>query len=99
MQHVQQLNDYLDIFPCLYESNWATKTMKKVKPINDADLAGHILCMCPGTWQAQYALKAETVPQGVRDLLDELKKIDKAFLMEQEQPGKKEGKPQWLRQA
>ena len=45
--------------------------------------------MCPGTWQAQYKLKADTVPQGVRDLLDDLKMIKKAFLMEWEQPGKK----------
>ena len=42
----------------------------------------------PRTWQAQYELKADTVPQGVHDLLDDLKKIEKAFLMEREQPGK-----------
>jgi hypothetical protein len=45
--------------------------------------------MCPRTWQAQYELKADTVPQGVRDLLDNLEKIKKAFLMEREQPGKR----------
>jgi hypothetical protein len=49
----------------------------------------HILCMCPRTWQAQYKLKADTVPQGVHDLLDDLEKIKKAFPTEQEQPGKK----------
>ena len=39
--------------------------------------------------QAQYKLKADTVPQCVRDLLHDLEKIEKAFPMEQEQPGKK----------
>ena len=62
-QFVQQLNDYLELLPCLYQSNRATPATKKVGPIDDADLAGHILCMCPGTWQAQYELKAETIPQ------------------------------------
>ena len=57
--------------------------MKKVKIIDDAYLVGHILCMCPVTWQAQYELKAGKVPQG------DLEKIKKAFPMEQEQPGKK----------
>jgi hypothetical protein len=45
--------------------------------------------MCPGTWQAQYEHKADTVPQGVCDLLDDLEKIEKAFSTEQEQPSKK----------
>ena len=50
VQCVQQLNDYLDLLPCLYQSNRATKMTKKVGPINDADLAGHILHMYPGMW-------------------------------------------------
>jgi hypothetical protein len=62
MQRVQQLNNYLELLPCLYQSNRATPATKKVGLINDADLAGHILHMCPGTCQAQYKLKAETVP-------------------------------------
>ena len=70
----------------MYQSNQAIKTTKKVGPIDDADLVGHILCMCPGTWQAQYKLKADNVPQGVCDMLDNLEKIEKAFPIEQEQP-------------
>ena len=66
-----------------------TKTKNKVGPIEDADLSGHVLCMCPGTWQAQYELKADTVPQCIHDLFDDLEKINKAFPMEQEQPRKK----------
>eukprot|EP00804_Cyclotella_cryptica_P001257 CCRYP_012760-RA/>CCRYP_012760-RA protein AED:0.37 eAED:0.37 QI:34/0/0.5/1/1/1/2/0/392 len=89
VQRVQQLNDYLELLPCLYQSNRATPATKKVGPIDDADLAGHILRMCPGTWQAQYELKAETVPQCVRDLLDDLEKIEKAFPTERDQSAKK----------
>ena len=83
VQHVQQLNDYLELLPCLYQSNRATKTMKKVEPIDDADLVGHFLCLCPRTWQAQYKLKADMVPQGVCDLQEGFPDT------EQEQPGKK----------
>ena len=41
------------------------------------------------TWQAQYKLKAYTVPQCICDLLNDFEKIEKAFLTEQEHPGKK----------
>ena len=63
--------------------------MKKVGPIDDANLVGHILRMCPRTWQAQYELKTDTVPQGVRDLLNDLNKIKKAFQTEREHPSRK----------
>ena len=89
MQRVQQLNHYLELLPCLYQSNWSTPETKKVGPIDDAILAGHILCMCPGTWQAQYELKAEAVPQCICDLLDDLEKIKKAFPTERDQSAKK----------
>ena len=81
MQHVQQLNDYLDLLPCFYQSNISTPAPKKVGPIDDVNPTGHILCMCPGTWQAQYKLKAKTIPQCICDLLDDLEKIEKAFPM------------------
>ena len=32
VQRMQQLNDYLELLPCLYQSNQATKTTKKVGP-------------------------------------------------------------------
>ena len=86
---VQQLNDFLELLPCLYQSNRATLATKKVGPIEDTNLAGHILCMCRGTSQAQYKLKAETVPQCIHDLLDDLEKIEKAFPMERDQSIKK----------
>ena len=88
MQCLQQ-HEYLQLLPCLYQSNWGTKYTKQVGPIEDADLAHHILhIICHGTWQAQYKLKADTVRQCIHDLIDDLKKIKKTFLTEQEQPGK-----------
>ena len=89
MQHVQQLNDYLELLPCLYQSSRATPATKKVGPIDDANLTGHYLCMCPGTWRAQYKLKAKTIPQCVCDLLDDFEKINKVFLTVRDQSIKK----------
>ena len=89
VQHIQQQNDYLELLPCLYQSSWTTPVTKKVRSIDAANLAGYILCMCPGTWQAQYKLKAKTVPQCICNLLDDLKKIKKAFLTEHNQSAKK----------
>ena len=71
------------------QSNRANPATKKVGPIDNANLAGQILRMCPGTWHAQYKLKAKTIPQCVHDLLDDLKKIKKAFPMEHNQSAKK----------
>ena len=45
--------------------------------------------MFPGTWQAQYKLKAKTLPQCIRDLLDDLEKIKNAFPTECNQSAKK----------
>jgi hypothetical protein len=50
--------------------------------------------MCPG-WQAQYKLKADMVPQDVCDLLDDIKKIKRAFPKKTRTAQKEgEGKPQ-----
>ena len=43
VHRIQQLNDYLDMLPCLYYSDHATKLTKVVKPFDDVDLASHIL--------------------------------------------------------
>ena len=47
--------------------------------------------MCPGTWQAQYELTKDTVPQSVRKLLKALECIEKAFSTDKEKD--KKGKP------
>ena len=45
--------------------------------------------MCPGTWQAQYNLIEDMVPQSVHKLFEYLKCIEKAFPTEKEQATKK----------
>ena len=84
VQRVQQLNSYLELLPCFHYSPWATKLTKKLGPFDDQDLASHILHMCPGTWQAQYELTKDTVPQSMRKLLEALECIEKAFPMDKE---------------
>jgi len=57
---VQQLNSYLETLPCLYYSPSVNQATKKVLPLHDADLAMHLLCMCPAKWQTQYNLTEKT---------------------------------------
>ncbi len=45
---VEQLNSYLKTLPCLFYSPKANQVTKEVLPLDDADLAAHQLCMCPG---------------------------------------------------
>ena len=48
---VEQLNSYLETLPCLYYSPSANPATKQVLPLDDANLAAHLLCMCPAKWQ------------------------------------------------
>ncbi len=47
VQRIQQLNGYLDLLPCLFYLERATKLTKVVQAFDDADLASHILRMVP----------------------------------------------------
>ena len=73
---VEQLNSYLKILPCLYYSSNATQVTKMVMPLDDADLATHLLRMCPAKWQTQYDLTEKTTPVSMRGLLPILEKIE-----------------------
>ena len=53
---VEQFNSYLKTLTCLYYSPSANPATKKVLPLDDADLAMHLLRMCPAKWQTQYNL-------------------------------------------
>ena len=53
---VDQLNSYLETPPCLYYSPSANQATKTVLPLDDANLAMHLLRMCPAKWQTQYNL-------------------------------------------
>ncbi len=79
VQKIQQLYGYLDLLPCLFYSEYATKLAKVVHAFNDADLASHILQMVPKHWQDQYKLTGDTVLQSIHKLLEELECINKGL--------------------
>jgi hypothetical protein len=79
VQRIQRLNGYLDLLPCLFYSSKAAKSTKVCGPFDDSDLASHILRMVPRNWQDQYELSGALVPQSVRELLEVLERIEKAY--------------------
>ena len=91
VQRIQQLNGYLNLLPCLFYSERATKLTKAVQSFDDPDLASHILRMVPKQWQDQYELTGNTVPQSVRKLLKALEHIKNAFPTKKERKEPKAG--------
>ena len=73
---VEQLNSYLETLPCLFNSPKANQATKKVLPLEDADLATHLLRMCPAKWQTQYELTENSTPVSTRALLLVLENIE-----------------------
>eukprot|EP00804_Cyclotella_cryptica_P023766 CCRYP_011157-RA/>CCRYP_011157-RA protein AED:0.71 eAED:1.00 QI:0/-1/0/1/-1/1/1/0/166 len=86
---IQRLNGYVELLPCLFYSSKAAKSTKVCGPFDDADLASHILRMVPRNWQDQYALSGALVPQSVRELLEVLERIEKAYPTEKVGEGPK----------
>jgi hypothetical protein len=57
IQRVEQLNAYVAQLPCWYFSpSYVTGMMPANVPFTEADLASHVLRMCPHQWQDQYNL-------------------------------------------
>jgi len=50
--------------------------MKKVLPLDDTNLAMHLLSMCLAKWQTQYDLTKKMTPVNTRTLLLVLEKIE-----------------------
>ena len=48
---------------------------KLVLPLDNTNLATHLLCMCPAKWQTQYDLMEKMTPVNTRALLLILEKI------------------------
>jgi hypothetical protein len=68
-QQVEQLNSYLSHLPCTYNRPCMTAATKPVQAFKEAELANLLLRMCPKSWQDQYDLNQESLPQSVRRLL------------------------------
>ena len=82
----EQLNSYLETLPCLYYSPSANQATKQVLPLDDTDLAMHLLCMCPAKWQTQYDLTEITTPVNTRALLLILEKTENNVELETKPP-------------
>ena len=80
VQRIQCLNGDLELLPWLFYSLKAAKSTKVCGPFDDADLASHILRMVPWNWQNQFELSGALVPQSVRELLEVLEHVEKAYL-------------------
>ena len=91
MQRIKQLNGYLNLLPCLFYSECATKLTKDIQAFNDPDLASHILRMVLRQWQDQYELTGRTAPQTVQKVLEALECIEKAFRTKKDYEGPKSG--------
>ena len=73
---VEQLNCYLESLPGLFNSPKANLATKPVMLLEDADLAAHLLRMCPVKWQRQYDLMENSTPVSTRALLMVLENIE-----------------------
>jgi hypothetical protein len=79
-QQVEQLNGYLLYFPCTYDSPRATALTKPVVAYDEAGLVSLLLRMCPKSWQDQYDLTQDLLPQCVRKLLGVLENVEKVVV-------------------
>ncbi len=58
VQRVEQLNTYVTQLPCwYYNPNYNAGMTPANVPFSEADLASHVLQMCPHQWQDQYNLQ------------------------------------------
>jgi hypothetical protein len=63
--------------PCTYDSLHATAATKPVQAFDEAELANLLFHMCPESWQDQYDLTQDLLPQSVRKLLGVLENVEK----------------------
>ena len=54
-----------------------TASTKPIQSYDEADLANLLLRMCPKSWQDQYDLTQDSLPQSVRKLLVVLENVEK----------------------
>jgi hypothetical protein len=79
-QRVEQLNNYLSHLPCTYDSPRVTAATKPVQSFDEAELANLLLCMYPKSWQDQYNLTQDSLPQSIRKLLGILENVKKVVV-------------------
>ena len=76
----------------MYYSPSANQATKKVLPLDDANLATHLLRMCPAKWQTQYNMTENTTPISTMALLVVLEKVENNAELETKPSGTNETK-------
>jgi hypothetical protein len=78
VQQVEQLNAYVMQLPCWYYCpSYNAGMMPAIVPFTEADLASHVLWMCPLQWQDQYNLQEKGMtPMDMRSLQASLEAIE-----------------------
>ncbi len=78
VQRVEQLNAYVAQLPCWYHSSsYVTGMILANVSFTEADLASHVLRMCPHQWQDQYNLQEKGMtPMDMGTLLASLEAIE-----------------------
>ena len=89
---VDQLNSYLKNLPSLFQSPKANLATKLVMPLKDANLATHLLQICPVKWQQQYDLMENSTPVSTRALLLVLENIESNVQLDYKAPSKDKAK-------
>jgi hypothetical protein len=79
VQCVEQFNAYVAQLPCWYYSPRYNASMTPANvPFSKADLASHVLQMCPHQWRDQYNLQEKGMtPMDMRSLQASLKAIER----------------------
>jgi hypothetical protein len=95
VQRVEQLNSYILQLPCWYYSpSVKANKIPMNMPFAEADLASHVLRMCPYAWQDQYNLHKKCgTPVDMCSLLQSLEAIERVCGQERsEMPNPSRGK-------
>ncbi len=79
VQRVEQLNAYVAQLPCwCYSLSYVTGMTPANVSFTEADLASHVLRMCPHQWQDQYNLQEKSMTlMDMRTLLASLEAIER----------------------
>lgn len=78
ISRMSQLNGYLSLLPCLYDSEYAINTTCRLdKPFTESELAQIVLDAVPATWRTQYRITHKTVPTDMHSLLTDLEKVER----------------------
>jgi hypothetical protein len=66
---VVQMNNYVELLPCLFYSAWANNTTVKATKMSEPALAQLVLRLVPQSWQHSYSILNKGIPQSMEEIL------------------------------